>query len=74
MSATIDLLAQEVTAGELAIGDTLLFAAGEYPIRNIERLPGTVRVHFARVRPGLVDEHFGSMLFASAHPVRRLAR
>lgn len=63
-----------VRAEQLRVGDTLLMALGEYPVRAIERTLGTVRVRFARRGIGLLEEDFGSMTFVPTHEVRRKLR
>lgn len=65
---------EEVDVWQLHAGDVLLLAAGEYPVREVEHLHFTVRVRFARMRPGVIDEAFGSLLFVAGYKVRRVRR
>lgn len=74
MSDTVLLPTEEIRVDRLGVGDVLVMGEGEYPIRKIERLTNTVRLHLARMDLGVIREDYGSMLFEAAHTVRRLRR
>lgn len=73
-AAPIPLLAEDVPAARLAVGDRLLLANGEYPIRGIDRPAGAVRVRLARLGNGVIEEDFGAMTFSPDTTVRRVRR